>query len=239
MFFTYQLFDEWKARVIRLLRRKHSRIHAIVDAGCLPIFSLKSNRWFGIRASLHYERYRVPQGTPRHLRRRQALFDLLESNNPMRLRKRYTLCDASGGVFLITSLSVVMDNPFPVREMGDDALIALREQQVPVHTVLYLQNLYPRLGPEWMRGGDLLHAAGIIFALSNVRFLVLGEGPDVQRFEQRAHGERQGYKYYDKFVLSTPQRAYYDLNDWVHYDADYHLVRKEQDDANFWVWDKV
>jgi len=208
-----------------------------VDRGCLPIFSLKSNRWFGITASLTYKGYRCPKDVPHEYRNRRRLTDLLESRKHMNIGKGGTrLCYGHhSGPFLI----LLLDN----LSIDDD----LR------HRYLHINNVYPRTQEKWrwLTGGDLLCASAILFSLVDVQYMTVGEGPDVRYFENRKRGTHPEYFYYNKILLVPAQSAVstygmrselfgYDSED----DEDVHmrLVRTPNRDPNsvigWWFWDK-
>lgn len=232
-FFTYADFYAWKNLVLRRLRQKHSVIHAIVDAGCLPIFSHKSNRWFGVAASLRYRGQKVPKDVPRDRRKRWMLQDLLLSNRYMEAQRRHSLCGPQGG-----ALRVDLHNDLVVP--GDAS----------VHTRLHINSLYPRQQETWpwLRGGDLLYACGILFALIEVRYMTVCEGPDVRRtVEDSVRETRPAYFYYNKTVLSSAQSVEYDytFDDEMYWD-DYDSVncfvpivdRDVTSTMGCWMWDK-
>lgn len=227
-FFVQADFDAWKARVLRLLARKESRLHAIVDRGALPIFSLRSNRWFGIKADV------ACVGQPRPPRdvtlpKRWRLAHLLTSGRPMRPSARYTLLDHTS-------------TPFLVMYVEDFVLDGARTK----HARLHLNNLYPRETQlPWLTGGDLLHACGILYALLDVQFLTVCEG-GVRAFENAHRVARPGYLYYDKVILVPPQHL-------VYADAPESEEEEEEERAHFatvatrdpatimrcWLWDKA
>lgn len=234
-FFSWADFDDWKARVLRLLKRKHSRIHDIVDRGCLPIFSLKSNRWFGITASLAYKYYRVPKDVAKKHRNRQTLTDLLESGKHMTMvmGEQSQLCYGHhGGPFLVL-----------LRE-------GLTVDSGEPHKYLYINNVYPRTQEKWkwLSGGDLLFASGVLFALTDVRYMALGEGPDVRSFERKKRLLHPEYFYYNKVLLVPAQSAeiaYDDSDDDDDSNYDEMLTRLKRTpnrDVNsyigWWIWDK-
>jgi hypothetical protein len=237
-FFTWEQYDDWKARVLRLLKRKHSRIHKIVDNGCLPIFSLKSNRWFGVTASLAYRYYRCSKYVDIKYRNRQSLKDLLESGRYMKMgvRERSNLCFGHhAGPFSVVLLhDLVIDNNH-------------------VHKHLHINNIYPRTQSEWkwLTGGDLLVASGILFALLDVRYMTVGEGPDVRYFENEKRKTHPNYFYYNKSILVPAQSAVVDLeyssreleDDESGDESQFKLKHNPNRDANsvmeWWFWDKL
>ena len=105
---------------------------------------------------------------------------------------------------------------------------------------------------EWLTGGDLLVASGILFALIDVRYLTTGEGLDVRYFEFKKRNTQPGYFYYNKTTLVPAQSA----------TTDYEYISRELDDdesgdemmqrrlvrtpnrhvdstMQWWLWDKA
>ena len=241
--FTTSDFEDWRCRVLRLLARKHSRIHDIVDRGGLPIFSLRQNAWFGVRADVRYAGQRCPQGVARAERRRWMLRDFLLSDRAMVPQSRYTLLDHDSSTFLVLYLAA----DFVLH--GSNARTR--------HARLHINNVYPyhsRCRIPWLRGGDLLFASGVLYALIDVRFMSVCQGPDVQRSieDQRGAPVPRGYFYYDKFLLVRPypyQALYENVEPWSdqwdcdedEYESVDHLLRLPRtafDSIHCWMWDK-
>ena len=237
-FFTLDDFDDWKKRVMRLINRKHSRIHAIVDRGCLPIFSLRQNKWFGVTASLRYANQRVPTNVERVVRFRWMLEDLLTSGRFMVPKKRHTYCLQDGRAFQL--------------EYFTKALFVkthVHAQDNAMYDHLHLNNLYPRDAPDpWVRGGDLLHACGILFTLMNVRFMTVGEGEDLNRtIQDHARLSREDYFYYNKRIITmpfpatlieAPEDAREDDEMFATCLETYSKRKQSDRSAGWWLWDK-
>ena len=223
-FFTYETYEDWKNRVLRLLKRKHSVIHKIVDQGCLPIFSLKTNKWFGVKASLRYLYQRLPKDVPKELKWRWLLRDLLESGKHMTPSAKYVLCGYGNDV------------PFCVRYETD----WLVGQDPVVYNRLHIESIYPREQQmiPWLRGGDLLHACGILFSLLDVRYMTVQDCADLRK-NNTDQPISQGYSYYDKVILAPAEQIRYDsdFEDYEHTRV-FRLPGNLQKMSRHWMWDK-
>lgn len=195
-FFTVDDFEEWRGHVLRFLSLTTSPIHDIVHSGHLPIFSKKNDKWFGVTASCKYRGQQVCESEHQgdyDLYERLQLRGLLESKKPMEPSRRYVLQDHGSASFLLLY-------------RRDLVLVDSQDEKEPR---LYLNNLYPKRSAwNWLTGGDLLCATAIIFALTRVRYLMVGEGPDLRYFED-SHGRKtdKEYFYYKKFILGIPQHV--------------------------------
>ena len=197
-FFTLEDFRQWKRKVLELLSQPTSEIHDIVRSGHLPILSKKSKNWFGVTASCRYHGQNVchskdlDDDDPELCSLSRRLRGLLESDKPMQPSEKHRLQDHTSATFLLMYLRKLV---------VDDS-----DKTEPY---LYLDNLYPRTSKlDWLTGGDLLCATGIIFALTRVRYLMVGEGPSLRSFEVD-HGRKNdpGYFYYNKFILAPAQHV--------------------------------
>ena len=208
-FFSWDDFLAWKALVLAELQsdaESSAEVHRIAGKGALPIRS-KSNNWFGVDAS---NRYRGQPKPPDDLktsaeRNKWRLIDLLNSNQPMmhQVRDEYNLLGSRTSSFRIMLRNNLVLDPNSTSKMST---------QRKMH--LYINNLYPRETPfEWLRGGDLLYAAGIVFSLVDVDYLSVCEGPDVRNFERPRRDPsndlyvRDDYFYYDKTILAPPKHV--------------------------------
>ena len=148
---------------------------------------------------------------------------------------RYTLCGHNGADYSIVLREDIL--------VGDDP---------NVHSRLYITNLYPRNQEEWnwLRGGDLLYASGILFALTDVKYMSVCEGPDVRRtIEDEVRKRIPNYFYYDKFILGPARSVDHDFSfePWKHdeyseYDRVERLLyvpnRPVSSIMGCWLWEK-
>ena len=221
-FFTRESFEAWRELVLSELLCETSPIHAIVDRGALPVYSTMSKNWFGVTASLRYRRQpKPPPEVPKEQRRRWVLGDLLRSRNPMVGSYIHKLLDVSPGFFNVTVFNNFVINATPSTRVlqRSDCLV--------------INNLYPRMtGIEWLRGGDLLHACGILFSLLDVNYMMVCEGPDLRRFEEirREQNNDPGYFYYDKYILGAAQHVKKDFDDPPWFDRYSDENMKDADD---------
>lgn len=234
-------FVQWKRKVLELLSQPTSDIHDIVRRGNLPIWSKKSENWFGVTASCRYYGQRVcrrkdlDHDDPKLYSRSLRLRGLLESDKPMQPSAQHLLQDHTSETFLLMCLrKLVLDD------------------QDKTEPYLYLSSVYPRTSKlDWLTGGDLLWATAIIFALTRVRYLIVGEGPGLRRFEVD-HGRKHdpGYFYYNKFILAPAQHAQKRLEDSTELDDSddeyeyqsptvVHRVATRDPDTvmEFWLWE--
>jgi hypothetical protein len=191
-FFTVDDFQMWKQCVLSFLSQPTSPIHNIVNSGHLPIFSKKNNVWFGVTAECRFIGQNVPEDEWHESYDRLQLSGLLTSDKPMNPSKRHVLQDHSSSSFNLLYL--------------DD--LVLGQNQDKTEPRLYLQSLYPRRSSlDGLTGGDLLCATAIIFALTRVRYLMVGEGPDLHNFEKKHVPNGPKYFYYNKFILGKAQHV--------------------------------
>tara|TARA_B100001113_G_scaffold275480_1_gene230061 strand:+ start:124 stop:561 length:438 start_codon:yes stop_codon:yes gene_type:complete len=129
------------------------------------------------------------------------------------------------------------------------------EKDQNVKARLYIENLYPRdqNSWEWLRGGDLLYASGILFSLINVQYMSVFEGPDLRRtVEEKARVEKNmpNYFYYNKYILGPARSVVedasfesYKLNQYDQYEDVltrylYNPDRRVDSTMESWLWEK-
>lgn len=192
-FFEEKHFIEWKCEVLKCLSQATSPVHEIVHAGALPIFSHKSCKWFGVTASCRYEGQEVcenPDSIELGEYYRLQLCDLLQSKEPMVPKSEHTLSHSPHGFSLLYLRDLVVG-------LNNDVM----------EPRLHLNDLYPKRAWDHLKwelsGGDLLWAAAIIFALTRVRYMTVGEGAELRAFEemQRKSKNNPKYFFYDKYIL--------------------------------------
>ena len=237
-FFTRGDFDEWREEVLSLLKQDDTRVHEIVKAGCLPVFSRVSpGQWFGVTATLRARGARPPQGLSCDARRVWWLQDLLRSGDPMVPSQQHVLQGHHGGPYRVMALDdlVVGDGP------------------VEVHRRLHINNLYPHEQKQWkwLRGGDLLYASAILFVLLDVRYMTVCDGPGLRNsIETATRITRPGYFYYDKTILVPAASVRVDNNfEWSGEGGDDELSdltrllpapdRGTGTVLGCWLWDKL
>ena len=208
-FFTWNSLDVWRERVLHELTLEHSPVFDIVDRGALPVRSNRNGRWFGITGmSMLFKGQKTRPGEPFPMRWRWRLEDFLKSNEHMSGPwSSFGLLDNNSGNFQLK-----LSNDFVVDASQSIGVRASR--------CLQLTNLYPRnTNIEWLTGGDLLHACGIVFALLDVQTLIVCEGISVRSsVEKKRRESNPEYFYYGKYILGPPQHLVQaDEPEWFEY----------------------
>jgi hypothetical protein len=119
-----------------------------------------------------------------------------------------------------------------------------------IHKHLFIRNIFPRSQESlgWLSGGDLLVASGILFALTDVRYMTLSEGTNLRRFEAEKRKTNPGYFYYNKTILSPAQflgidydyeRQELDDDDRESGDETLWHLTHDTTDKWWWLWDKA
>ncbi|MBE36500.1 MAG: hypothetical protein CMI16_13260 [Opitutaceae bacterium] len=193
-FFQWNDFYVWKALVLQELKNDESDAYKLARKRQLPIYSTKQNRWFGVSGigltrTISYVR---EEGEGYYVR---LLVNFLQNNSEVQMEGRtFTLGgDKQKKSFSVYKTKLHVDNEYK--------------------NGLHLAALYPRDAAEildWdVRGGDLLHACGVLFALlTDTDCMYVQEGPHVGMFETAVADEHlPGYKYYNKFILGPAKPA--------------------------------
>jgi len=257
-FFLWNDFLAWKELVLAHLGsdlEASQVVQRIVERGALPIRSNHSGNWFGIAADIRYRfQPKAPEGLTIYQHRKWKLVDLLKSGKPMSQTTSYFLLDGGAGNFTIRTENDLLLNP--------DENVGMWKQR---KTHLHIHNLYPKNTPfnEWMTGGDLLYAAGIVFSLVDIDYMTLCEGPSVRRTAETPRRDpnsplfvRHDYFYYDKAILGPAQHVEHEIDYPDGYDSsndenvmddmehgNFHIYsirefRAPDSDAQCWLWKK-
>ena len=170
--------------VLQELENKQSDAYVIAHARNLPIYSTTQEKWFGVSGiNLTHTIPRVEgEGAQYFVRLLKEFLKKDDSNDVVQMNGTSFMLAAGADAFHAYKTKLCLDN------------------NTSYQNCLYIAALYPRkaqLGWD-VRGGDLLYACGVLFALlKDTNYMYVEEGPHMLTFEQHW----SDYKYYNKFIL--------------------------------------
>ena len=235
VFFTWADFAAWRGWVLTLLARGDARLHAVVDglpAGLLP----RLGRWFGVTATLRRRGASPPRGLAAPRGGGGCSEDPCGRGSRWSRRRRTTLCGHDGGAptasWPCATSSSATTRPCTPGCTSTTSTRASRKRWA------------------WLRGGDLLYASALLFALLDVRYMTVCESIDIRAsIEVAARAARPRYFYYDKTLLVPAQSVQWDHDfEWEGEGSDSVAVEPSRllpvpgrDAASMrgcWLWDK-